>query len=72
MSPRHAHIGLHATVIWPVLLGVLGVVLYGAVYGGPAPSLAGEGPVAEGCIGERLAAEAVEVPADPGPVANDP
>ena len=83
MSPRHAHIGLHATVIWPVMLGVLGILLYSAVYGGPSPSLAGEGPKAEGCIGQRLAVEAwpapggpkvrlnVGMPADVSPVAAD-
>ena len=64
MSSRHAHIGLHATVIWPVMLGVLGILLYSAVYGGPSPSLAGDGPRAEGCIGERLAVEAWPAPAD--------
>ena len=64
MSSRHAHIGLHATVIWPVMLGVLGILLYSAVYGGSSPSLAGEGPRAEGCIGERLAVEAWPAPVD--------
>jgi len=83
MSPRHAHIGLHATVIWPVMLGALGILLYSAVYGGPSPSLAGTGPKAEGCIGQRLGVEAWPVrggpeaglrfgaPADVSPVAAD-
>ena len=65
MSPRHAHIGLHATVIWPVMLGALGILLYSAVYGGPSPSLAGEGPKADGCIGQRLEVEARPAPAGP-------
>ena len=62
MSSRHAHLGLHLTVLWPVLAGVLGVLLYGAVHGGPAPPLAGPGPAEEGCIGDRLAVEAWPAP----------
>jgi hypothetical protein len=58
MSSRRAHLGLHLTALWPALLGALGVLLYGAVQGGPAPPLAGPGPVEESCIGDRLAAEA--------------
>lgn len=62
MAMRRAHLGLHFTILLPALLGVLGLLAYGAVYGRQAPSLAGEYPGTRDCLGDRLAVEAWPVP----------
>lgn len=66
MSSRNAHLGLHLTVLWPVVLGALGVLLYGAVYGGAMPSLAGE-PMPRMSV-EAWPAPAATAPDRPGKV----
>ncbi|MEJ2515781.1 MAG: hypothetical protein P8102_11225 [Gammaproteobacteria bacterium] len=81
MSRKYAHVGLHLTVVAPVLLGALGALLYSSAPGRAAPPL-GDTPAGPApCLGERLveawpapadgSATGMDVPEIPSPVASD-